>query len=149
MKNKIKLLLIFNAFLAVLFLTVSFESLYAQEQEVLLNTMDFTNGVAPLKIPSFTITKSYKIISIKTWHNNIFNKPNPTVGIAILDKDGNRICGNQGMPETGFNVPGAVMAALVNCILPPGTYTLWDEDPPTWYGNSNGYYQVKVVGIPQ
>lgn len=132
MKHKKKLFLIVIALFAVLLFTVSFDPGYAQDQEVLLNTMDFSKGVAQLKIPSFTISKSYKIIYIATFHNSIFEKPNPTVGVALLDENGVKICGNEGMPETDFNVSGAVMAAKVNCILSPGTYTLWDENPPTW-----------------
>ena len=149
MKNKKISLLIVTAVFAVLFLSVPFSKVIAQD-EVLLNTMDFSKGgTVPLKVPSFTITKSYKIITISCFHNDIFNKPNPTVGIGILDSKGKRVCGNEGMPETGFNVYGSVMSAKVNCILSPGTYTIWDEDPPTWHANSESYYQVKVIGIPQ
>lgn len=134
-------------FLIILFVFPNYS--YTQDEEVLLNTMDFTAGGVKKGIPELTLSKKYKITFIGVFHSaDIHNKPKPTVGVGILNSKGVNICGGEAMPTSGFNIEG-VLATNPNCILSAGTYKLWDEHPPSWRINSDGYYQIKILGIAQ
>ena len=96
----------------------------------------------------FTLTDSYRITSITTYHWN-YGSGTATPGtISLKDSSGN-IFGPwnaTGSPGQG-GVPNAVWTVQPNVVIGPGTYTIVDSDNATWSQNSDSNNQGMTFGV--
>jgi hypothetical protein len=106
------------------------------------------NGAKPT---SFTVSESWLVTEIKTYHWNNGNGVIPGT-IGLIDTEGT-ILGTwqaDGLPGQG-DVPNAYWVINPDIIIPAGTYTVIDSDPDTWSQNSetNGIGMAWGLGVRQ
>ena len=105
----------------------------------------------PTAATTFTISRSYTITRILTYHwNNGQGTPNP--GTIALTSTGGTTYGpwqTTGSPGQG-NVPNVNWTATPNEDVPAGTYTVVDSEPSTWSHNAESGNRgiTHIEGIP-
>jgi len=120
-------------------------------EELVFNTLNLAEVVnGPTKDASFSISETYEITLIKTYHWNNGYGSSP-IRIGLKDSNGNIgnweaiTCIDSGeVPNTFWDIKPYIT-------LLPGTYTITDSDPSTWSCNSESDNRgmVVVFGIRQ
>jgi len=99
-----------------------------------INTSATVND--PANSASFSISETYKITLIKTYHWNGGSGSSP-VSIGLMDSSGNTIgTWNATVCSGSGEVPNTYWEVKPDIILSPGTYTIIDSDTSTWSCNS-------------
>jgi hypothetical protein len=96
----------------------------------------------------FTLTDSYRITSITTYHWNYGSGTALPGTVGLRDSSGN-IFGPwnaTGSPGQG-GVPNALWTVQPNVVIGPGTYTIVDSDNATWSQNSDSNNQGMTFGV--
>lgn len=106
------------------------------------------NGATPT---TFTISESWLVTEIKTYHWNNGNGVTPgTIGLMAADGTDMGTWQAGGLPGSG-DVPDAYWVVNPNIVIPSGTYTVIDSDLETWAQNSetNGVGMAWGLGVRQ
>lgn len=105
---------------------------------------------SPKKQTQFTISSSYTISYIRTYHWN-YQKGKTPGTIGLKHSDGTTYGPWQAYGKTGqWEVPNASWIVEPMVEIKPGTYTIIDSDPATWANNAQSDYRgmALVKGLP-
>jgi hypothetical protein len=105
----------------------------------------------PARPPSFTINRSWHLVSMTTYHY-INDTGVPAAGQIGLLGPGGAVYGPwQATGSDGQGgIPNAYWTATVDVVLPPGTYEVTDSDHATWSQNkeTHGFGMAYGFGYP-
>ena len=143
--------LLFVLIIAVaLLIPVSAHALLLEPEVIFDNNNIYAVQNSPQKQTQFTISSSYTITYIQTYHWN--NQKGKTPGtIGLKHSDGTTYGPWQAYGKTGqWDVPNAYWIAEPMVEIKPGTYTIIDSDPATWANNAQSNYKgmALVKGLP-
>ncbi len=158
-----KIMLIYSLMLLTTLLACSAQELLVPTEDVSSNPIPNENleemfivtslgsahkGATPT---TFTISESWLVTEIKTYHWNDGNGVTPgTIGLMADDGTVLGTWQADGLQGSG-GVPDAYWVVNPNIVIPSGTYTVVDSDPETWSQNSetNGIGMAWGIGVRQ
>lgn len=135
------------SFFIILIITFSYSSVKSSIDDILLNTMDYSEGQGKSgKIPSFSVSQKYTITYLGAYFGDISGKSYPSVKCWLQDASGKKVGGGELVSESGLNVASAIYSLTGSFTLEPGTYSVFTDSRALWKINADGYYQVLIKG---